>query len=291
MAGPPTNNTHLTPKSTQHVSSITITNQAQQVAVNTQTSQNSKQQRLSASTHNIHQQQVAPSSLAGSQYLFGSHHYSQPSIQNHEPLDHRVVAAYGVIIVCMIILVVLLLLRMYFERTAQRQWNQESSIVEDEATLQNHQNIYKSRTSLSTDKAPYDVVDSGCSSAASSNGDGLQSAHDRRLYGHHHNLNGTGPLNPPPPYTISHSHPNSTYNNSTYNNSIYNHPSTNHNTLSSNAPSTTNATSSSLYNNSTTTSSNPYGRITRATNASSLNPYGTTGSAHQSPYYVIYHFL
>lgn len=123
-------------------------------------------------------------------------------------LDNRVIAAY-VIIVCMVILLVLLLLKMFVDRS---RWSQEvvasananqgqgtlrsqiygeyqahnhydhhygqlgrSSHLDDLATLQNHQNIYKSRTSLCTSLNPAPL-------AAPS-------------------------LNPPPPYTISHTNP------------------------------------------------------------------------------------
>lgn len=240
-------------------------------------------------------------------------HYTQPVTQHpQQALDHRVIVAYGVIIVCMVILVVLLFFRILFDRTTQRQWHQENNHVEDVATLQNHQNIYKSRTSLSTDKVPLgDTIDGTSTTASSSSSSSYSSSRngyddltrDRRIHGHHmshHNLHftnstgtrkattttaaaaaPTGPLNPPPPYTISHSHPNSTYNNSTYNtNSIHYHPlhpSANH-------------TNSSIYNNSSTISS-PYGTqtSTTATTSSLTNPYANTSSTYQSPYYVIYH--
>lgn len=234
------------------------------------------------------------------------HHYSQPVTQHpQQALDHRVMVAYGVIIVCMVILVVLLFFRILLDRTTQRQWHQESTHVEDVATLQNHQNIYKSRTSLSTDKVPIgDTVDGSSTSTSSSscpstrNSFGGDISHDRRIHGHHmsrHNLHSdpagvtrtttataTGPLNPPPPYTISqHSHPNSTYNNSTYNSSTYNNSIYYHHLPTTNG---------SIYNNSSSISS-PYGTqtSTTATTASVTNPYVNTTSTHQSPYYVIYH--
>ena len=138
-------------------------------------------------------------------------------------LDHRVIVAYGVIIVCMVILVVLLLLRMFFERLSgavvgcgqlltgstssiwsaghlpvghphsrrshhsRRHRQASSQAAEDVATLQNHQNIYKSRTSLSTDKIPFgDVADNSdaCSSASSSLTDDCN--HDDLHHHHHH---------------------------------------------------------------------------------------------------------
>lgn len=133
---------------------------------------------------------------------------------NLSPIEHRVIAAY-VIIVCMVILLILLLLKMFVDRS---RWSQEAagvansnsaqgtlrsqiygeyqghyehygqvggrnSHLDDVATLQNHQNIYKSRTSLCT------------------------------------SLNPPGPLNPaslnpPPPYTISHTNPYAYFNGS-----------------------------------------------------------------------------
>lgn len=232
------------------------------------------------------------------------HHYPQPVIQQpQQPLDHTIlIIAYGIIIVSLVILVVALVFR-FFDRATQRHRHQENNHVEDVATLQNHQNIYKSRTSLSTDKVPLgDTIDGSStttsSSTYSSNRNGCDDmTYDRRIHGHHMNNHNshrsvtgtrkasttastrTGPLNPPPPYTISHSHPNSTYNNSTYNNSIHYHPlhpSANH-------------TNSSIYNNSSTISS-PYGTQTSTTATTASNPYvNTVNSTYQSPYYVIYH--
>lgn len=230
------------------------------------------------------------------------HHYPQPVIQQpQQPLDHTIlIIAYGIIIVSLVILVVALVFR-FFDRATQRHRHQENNHVEDVATLQNHQNIYKSRTSLSTDKVPLgDTIDGSStttsSSSYSSNRNGCDDmTYDRRIHGHHMNNHNshrsvtgtrktptaatrTGPLNPPPPYTISHSHPNSTYNNSTYNNSIHYHPlhpSVNH-------------TNSSIYNNSSTISS-PYGTQTSTTATTASNPYVNTNSTYQSPYYVIYH--
>lgn len=236
------------------------------------------------------------------------HLKAEPAQQQFD--QRAVTAAYGIIIVCLIFFVVLSILRPYSGRILRRQWHQERSHVEDVATMQNHQNIYKSRTSLSTEKVPFDTVDHGCpSSSASSTSSTTTSSsieplgnvtHDRRLRSHHlshHNLHHQeSPLIPPPPYTISQSHPNSTYNYSTYNNSIYNHPSqANLYACASNSTSTGTATTtttaatastSSIYNNSTVSS--PYG--TQATANASTNPYGSTTYQSQ-PRYVIYHFL
>lgn len=238
------------------------------------------------------------------------HPFSQQMFQHQPtPFDNRTMTAVGLFIVCSVILVVLLLFKR-LERTTQRQWNQENNHVEDVATIQNHQNIYKSRTSLSTDKVPFgDTVDSASSSGASSSSSLTPTTlpenlrrqnnrhrhhHDhhggrsRRIYGgsqhyySHHDIHvpqattTTGPLNPPPPYTLSQSHPNSTYNNSTYNNSIYyphHNPSANH-------------TNGSIY---TTGSTNfPYGQTLTSTAAAS-NPYlNSASSTYQSPYFVIY---
>lgn len=219
------------------------------------------------------------------------HHYSQPIIQPQQTIDHWVLVAYITIIVCMVILVVLLLLRIFFDRTTQRQWTQDSSHVEDVATLQNHQNIYKSRTSLSTEKTPYDTIDRG--SSTSGNGDqtypGSARLHTRQLNHSYHNLQALGALNPPPPYTMSQSHPSSAYN-STYGASIYTDPSTTNRTNSSGASTATNSTNAYLYTSSA--SLNPYGRTGAVGSSSnSANPYGSTGSTtYQSPCYVIaYH--
>lgn len=229
----------------------------------------------------------------------GIHHYPQPIIQQQQSIDHWVLAAYITIIICMVILVVLLLLRIFFERTSQRQWSQESSHVEDVATLQNHQNIYKSRTSLSTEKVPYDTVDGG-SSTSNSSGNvadqthaGIDRMHTRHYNHSYHNLQTIAALNPPPPYPISQSHPNSAYNNSTYGTSIYNDTSTNRNNPSNASTATNTSTNSYIYTSSA--SLNPYGHRApgTATSSNSLaatNPYGSTNSTYQSPCYVIaYH--
>lgn len=252
-------------------------------------------------------QQQAQSSLGP---LIGLTSISAQSVQQSQlnyaaaQIDHRVIAAY-VIIVCMVILLVSLLLKMFVERS---RWAQEAQLqqhyanylphghphldyhhsihqhhqhlqtgreahLDDVATIQNNQNMYKSRTSLSTalttvtqaDK-PFDTLDSGCSTSSSSSSatscpstgepqaaayasrqdqesgeaepgasatlparqnkephkrqhQQQQPPHQRHRAFHlsHHNLASgaardqvpaPGPLNPPPPYTISHSHSN-----------------------------------------------------------------------------------
>lgn len=283
------------------------------------------------------------------------HLNAQPVINSNQPLDHTVIAAYVIIIICMVIIFILLLLRMYFERTSQRQWSQESARGEDVATLQNQQNIYKSRTSLhqavvsnqtTSDKSllpvsfmQADQLDSGCSSMESS----PQNTTDRRLggrsrmsrgisaassgmnlnLGHHFNqfishhlsqpnLNQLAqaagaassstlqhPVPPPPPYTISQSHPNSSYYNngsvcSAYGtaaaatNSIYN-ISQAYGTVSQASSSST-----SQGENGTTVVAAPATTAATATTAAptgnTANPYRTNNSsAYQSPCYVIYY--
>lgn len=136
-------------------------------------------------------------------------------------------AAYGIIVVCLLIMLVYLLLRVSLERFSNQHrlsgssgsdspvWSTYShghhgrqshrhrsarshkrnmainatgvDAAEDVATLQNNQNIYKSRTSLSTDKVPFsDVVDNSISdtcSSASSDVDGPLDAY--HVVGHH----------------------------------------------------------------------------------------------------------
>lgn len=128
----------------------------------------------------------------GPQPFHSYHPTIQQSIVGHQQLDHRVVAAYVTIMVCMLILVALVILKVFLQGQRERrqdrltrhhhqgrasngaQWAQEGTQIEDHmASLQNHQNIYKSRSSLAPpsgggqDKCAYDTVDDGNSSSGS----------------------------------------------------------------------------------------------------------------------------
>lgn len=146
------------------------------------TSKQVKQQPLQKPIYNHQkqqqqQQQQQPAQLSSFHYPMtqatsvGANH----SGTNNTQLDSWVMIGWAVIMICSIILVLVYSFRTVIERASQRnggQWyhshhHQDGSHVEDVATLQNQQNLCKSRTSLNANimaasmehkSSPYDRV-------------------------------------------------------------------------------------------------------------------------------------
>lgn len=298
-----------------------------------------KQQQLAPAHHNQAHQGPASQGAQQAGLPLSSPQFSLANIEQQQQqqtagLDHRVMVAYGIIIVCMVILVVLLVLRLFFERLSgavagqrlharpahsgsiwptapgyghsrhahQRHHDRARGSRQraaDVATLQNHENIYKSRTSLSQDKVPFgepaDVAhtDDTCSSVSSGSSDEAAEygragvARPAPAHGY-----GPGPHQgpagrdqpPPPPYTIARSHPGSAYAPA---GSIYHHPAS----LVLAAGGAPIYAANSAYGSAAGQPAGAQEAAERQSGAPNEPGAPSGAGAYQSPYYVIYHIL